>query len=83
MKNSKSQCKHQTIDKYGICAVCGTLTRPFPYHLYLTSAVLLEAEKESGIINDKDYRERKAKLDFVKEYSMLNRYWHPYSMDVS
>ena len=83
MKKSKSQCKHQTVDKYGICAVCGTLTKHFPYHLYLTSAVLLEAEKESGIISNADYMERKAKLDFVKEYSMLNHYWHPYSMDVS
>jgi hypothetical protein len=83
MKKSKSQCKHQTIDKYGICAVCGTLTRPFPYHLYLTSTVLLEAEKDSGIISNADYRERKAKLDFVKEYSMLNHYWQSYSMDVS
>jgi hypothetical protein len=69
------------VDKYGICAVCGTLTKPIPYHLYITSSVLLEAEKESGIISDADYMERKAKLDFVKEYSMFNNFWRPYSMD--
>ena len=83
MKRSKSQCKHQTTDKYGICAICGTLAKPFPYHLYLTSNVLLEAEKDSGIISEADYMERKAKLDFVKEYSMLNDLWRPYSMDIS
>jgi hypothetical protein len=83
MRKSKSQCKHTVTDKYGICAICGTLTKPFPYRLYITYNVLLQAEKDSGIISEADYRERKAKLDFVREYSMLNHLWHPYSMDIS
>ncbi len=80
MKKSTPQCKHEIVDKYDICAVCGTLTRPFPYHRYITASLLLHAEKESGIISDADYKERKAKLDFVKEYSLENNFWRPYTL---
>ncbi len=81
MNNRTLRCKHERVDRYGICAVCGTLTRSFPYHLYITASLLLDAEKESGAVSDADYVERKAKLNFVKEYSITNNFWHPYSMD--
>lgn len=81
MKQSKLQCKHTKVDRYGICEVCGTLTKPFAYHLYITSSILLNAEKASGIISDADYIDRQAKLDFIKEYSINNNLWRPYSLD--
>jgi hypothetical protein len=79
MKKMTSQCKHETVDKYGICAVCGALASPLPYHRYITASLLLDAEKESGTISHRDYVERKAKLNFVKEYSLSNDLWHPYT----
>jgi hypothetical protein len=82
MNKRAPQCKHERVDRYGICAECGTLTSPLPYHLYITASLLLDAEKETGTISDADYLERKAKLDFVKEYSMIHNIWRPYSMDV-
>jgi hypothetical protein len=81
MKQKTLQCKHESVDRYGICEVCGRLTKPFAYHLYITSILLLDAEKASGIISDADYMERQAKLDFIKEYSLNNNLWRPYTLD--
>ena len=81
MKHPTSQCRHERVDRYGICEVCGRLTKPFAYHLYVTSSLLLDAEKASGIISDVDYIERQAKLDFIKEYSIHSNLWRPYTQD--
>jgi hypothetical protein len=76
-----STCKHERVDRYGICEACGMLTKHFAYHHYIASSLLLEAENASGIISDADYIERQAKLDFIKEYSLNNNLWRPYSLD--
>jgi len=81
MKKSLLQCKHENVDRYGICEACGKLTKPVAYHLYLTSRLLLDAERASGILSDADYTERQAKLDFIKEYSINNNLWRPYTLD--
>ncbi len=75
-------CKHEKLDEYGVCEACGVPTRLYPYQLYVIKSSLLELERGRETISASQYAERKAKLDFIKDYCIKNDLWHPTMKDL-
>ena len=79
MNQSTSFCEHEKTDEFGICAACGKLTRVYSYTLYENKCASLELAKQEGTISDEEYKKKKAKLDYIKEYSIEQKLWNPYT----
>jgi hypothetical protein len=68
------KCKHENMGADGICNDCGSLLRFYDYHLYTTVSFILDGQKESGEIDEIEYKEN---LEKFKEAAIALGTWRP------